>query len=197
MPGDAIVAKRQPTPLHPKGLQQAVCVDVIDLGENVEQFQKQDPRVVHKIAFVFETKHTNPMTGRPWELSREMPLSLGKKATLRKWIGDWRGSRVTQDEADEGIVLSDYVGKNALLSVEHAVSEASERTYAKITNIAPLMDGMELVEPSDEYKRSEWWGDKQGEYAAAVAKFKRQRGEGPERPIAEVLGENDDDGLLF
>jgi hypothetical protein len=193
MPGDAIVAKRTPTPLHPKGLQQAVCVDVIDLGENVEQFQKQEAKLVHKIAFVFETKHTNPVTGKPWELSREMPLSLGKKATLRKWIGDWRGSRVTQDEADEGIELIGYVGENGLLSVEHAVSEASERTYAKITNIAPLMDGMELLSPSREYERSAWWSEKQDEYAAATAKFKRARGEGPERPIAEVLAEADDD----
>ena len=196
MPGDAIVAKRTPAPLHPKGLQQAVCVDVIDLGENVEQFQRQDPRVVHKIAFVFQTKHTNPATGKPWELSREMPLSLGKKSTLRKWIGDWRGSRVTQDEADEGIALIGYVGENALLSVEHSVSEASERTYAKIANIAPLMDGMELMEPSRDYERSSWWADKQEEYAAATAKFKCGHG-GPERPVAEVLEEGDEDDLPF
>lgn len=187
---DSIIAKREPPPLHPAGPVQAVCVDVIDLGLRVQEFKGKDPKLSASVAFVFQTKKVNPATGKRFELSREMTVSFGKKANLRKFIGDWRGARVTQQESEDGIDLAVFFGSNALLGVEHQTSATTERTYANIATIGPLVEGMAELEP-DEYQRAEYWADRAAEYKKGADEFLAEQA----KPIKQRLieGAADDD----
>lgn len=73
-------------PIHPAGVAIGVCVDVIDLGEKVEQYQNYPAKIVRKVAIVFQSEEVNPETGKPFELSVERTVSFGSKAALRKFL---------------------------------------------------------------------------------------------------------------
>lgn len=150
---------------HAEGQFTAVCVDVIDLGHRVEQFQGKPPKVVQKCALVFLTN----TTGETKEIAAELTVSMGEKANLRKLLEAWRGKSYTPEQAEIGIPLNKLVGHPALLSVEHKRSGAG-RTYAKLNTIAPLPAGL-IAPQGDGYKRPDFWAEKRKEYAAEAARF--------------------------
>src|SRR3954467_4171044 len=78
------------TPM-PAGTQHVVCVDGIYLGETVDSFQGGPPKIVRKYAFVFQSADVNPETGKRYEIKREFTISMGERANLRKFLGQWRG----------------------------------------------------------------------------------------------------------
>jgi hypothetical protein len=168
---DNIMARGEPgyTPA-PEGQYQAVCADVIDLGERLEQFQGATPKIVRKVAIVFQLSEVNPDTDKPFEPSVEKTLAFGPSAGLRKFLGAWRGKAYTDAEAAAGVPLHRLVGVNAILQVEHKVS-ASGRTYAKISNIMPPMARMPKLQVRD-YERSEHWLQRRADYAQEVQRFR-------------------------
>jgi hypothetical protein len=111
---------------HPEGSYIGVCVDVIDLGSKLEQYQTNPPKVVPKVAIVFQTIEDNPDTGKPFEA-----------------------------EAAQGIPLHKLEGVNAMLIVEHKTSAAG-RTYAKIGNIAPAVKGSPKLQPRQYQRAEYW-----------------------------------------
>jgi hypothetical protein len=174
---DTITVKmeRQFTPC-PEGSQHAVCVDVIDLGEAVESYQGQAPRLARKVALVFQTDEENAETGKRYEPSIEVTASFGQKAKLRKFLSDWRGKPYTDEEALAGAPLHKLEGVNAILNVQHKTSGAG-RVYALIASIAPPMKSMVKIEPSS-YTRSDHWAKRKEEYRAKAEAFRQSNGNG-------------------
>lgn len=168
---DNIMARGEPgyTPA-PEGQYQAVCADVIDLGERLEQFQGATPKIVRKVAIVFQLSEINPDTEKPFEPSVEKTLAFGPAAGLRKFLSAWRGKAYTDAEAAAGVPLAKLVGVNAIVQIEHKVS-ASGRTYAKISNIMPPLPRMPKLTVRD-YERSDHWLQRRADYAQEVQRFR-------------------------
>lgn len=182
----------------PEGVHVAVCVDVIDLGERVESFQGKPPKIVHKLALVYQADEINPDTGKRFELSVEKTVSFGEKAGLRKWLEAWRGKPYTAEQAKAGVLLHKMEGAAGLITVAHQQSQQG-RTYAKLTNISPLPKGTVAIK-ADGYARAEFWTKRREEYAAEVAKFRAAHvparvgtGSGDEPPPYVPPAEDGDD----
>jgi hypothetical protein len=156
----------------PEGSYIGVCVDVIDLGSKLEQYQANPPKIVPKVAIVFQVAENNPDTGKPFEVHVEKTVSFHEHAGLRDFLGRWRGKTYTEQEAARGIPLHKLEGVNAMLIVEHKTSAAG-RIYARITNIAPAAKGSMKLEPSN-YTRAEFWTKKKTEYQVAVTAHRAQ-----------------------
>lgn len=145
----------KPFPIHPEGQFTAVCVDGIDLGE---QENVKFGNWSRKYAIVFQTNEINPETGKPFEISERYTVSMGEKANLRKFLGQWRGKTYTTAEAEEGAPLHKLEGVNALVQIGHNTSEATGKTYANIISIMPLPKGMPKIK-AEGYVRAEYWED--------------------------------------
>jgi hypothetical protein len=154
----------------PEGQWQAVCADVIDLGERVESYQGGTPKIVKKVAIVFQLSELNPDTERPFEPATEKTLAFGASAGLRKFLSQWRGKAYSDAEAAAGVSLAKLVGVNAIIQIEHKVSQ-SGRTYAKISNIMPPMPKMPKLAVRD-YERSEHWTQRRDDYAAEAQRHR-------------------------
>ena len=177
---------------HPEGSAFGVCVDVIDLGEKVERYQNNPPKIVPKVAIVFQSSELNPDTGNPFEVHVEKTVTFGNKAGLRDFLERWRGKAYTDAEAANGIPLHKLEGVNAMLIIEHKLSGAG-RTYAKISNIAPAAKGATKLQPRN-YQRADFWATRKAEYAKGVAEHRATQ---PAPPLAAVLAGTETDDLPF
>lgn len=153
---DQIVAKDEATyELAPPDQYQAVCVDVIDLGE---QMNERWATVQHKIAILFQLEAVNK-AGKRFEIAAKFTLSMNEKAFLRKFLGQWRGKAYSDTEAKNGVPIHKLVGVNALVSVDHT----EDGKYANIIGIAPLPKAMTArLEPLN-YTRSPRWAERKQE----------------------------------
>lgn len=176
---------------HPEGQFVARCVDTINLGERVEQFQNNPPRVVSKCALVFQTPERNPETGEQHIVHAEFTVSMNEKAGLRLLLEAWRGKTYTDEQAEAGVPVHKLVGQAALISVEHKKS-AGGRTYAKIKTISAVPKGLEVpaLEP---YTRAEFWTKRKEEYAAEVAKHRGPARDESFNDYPEALDDEGDD----
>jgi hypothetical protein len=153
----------------PEGQYVAVCVDFVNLGDTVEQYMDNPPRLVSKGVLVFQIDERNPDTGKRFEPSVEKTLTFGEKAGLRKFLESWRGKAYTPDEAKKGAPLHKLVGQCGVVTIEHKTSAAG-RVYARISNITPVMKGLAKIEPEN-YARSEHWAKKRDEYQGKARQF--------------------------
>lgn len=174
---------------HDEGQFAAVCADVIDLGERVEQFENKPAKLTHKAALVFLTN----TTGDTKDVSAEMTVSMNERATLRQFLERWRGKSYSPEQAQAGVPLNKLVGQAALISVEHKRSTKG-RTYAKIQSIAPLPAG--LAAPGlNGYTRAEFWKGRKEAYAKDAERFKQTIAKSDEPPPPD--GDDLDDDLPF
>ena len=180
---------------HPEGQYGARCVDVIDLGNRVEQYQGKPPRVAHKCALVFDAGEKNPENGEPHVVHVEFTVSMFERAGLRLFLESWRGRSYREDEARDGVPLHKLEGAAALISVEHKESKGG-RTYAKIKTISPLPKGMAPPELNG-YKRAEFWAKKKEEYAAELAKAQPKKVDDDFRDFPEAPDAYDESDLPF
>jgi hypothetical protein len=186
--------QRQFTPT-PVGTHHAVCVDIIDMGESVEQYQDQAPYLTHKVVLVFQADEQNAETGKRYEPSIEFTATFGPKSKLRKMLGAWRGKPYSDEEAMAGAPLHKLLGVNAMLNVLHKTSKA-ERTYAVIDSISPPMKSLPKI-VAHEYTRSEHWAKRKEEYAAKVAAFKTAPPAPNFNELPPALQPEDDSDLPF
>lgn len=156
---------------HPEGGYAAVCVDVVNLGERVEQYAGKPERLVPKVAVVFQTGEVNPETGELHQVSMEYTVSMGEKANLRKFLEMWRGKKYTEEQAEEGVPIHKLEGAPGYITVEHKTS-GQGRKYAILSSIIPLPKGM--VKPTlPAYTRPDFWAERKKANAEAAAKFKQ------------------------
>jgi hypothetical protein len=178
---------------HPEGQYAMLCVDVVNLGVNVESFPGQEPREVAKVAIVFASGDRQPDASLTL-VTTEMTLSANEKANLRKFLESWRGKSYTAEQAEAGLPVNKLYGQSALVSIEH-VTTRKGRKFAKIASIGPLPkampgpDGKVLIE----YERPRFLEDRKAAYAQTLAKHRLARGD--ETPMPEQPIEDEEDSL--
>ncbi len=137
-------------PVPEEGLHSAVCVDAVDLGQLETPWGPK-----HKVSLIFELE-TKDEEGRRFIVGKRFTKSLNEKASLRKFLEKWRGSKYTPDKLQQGIDLENLIGMSATLFI--VLNEKEERTYANIESVLPYknkhgdIDHFAL-QPSGEYTR--------------------------------------------
>lgn len=164
------VTGEPPRAIHPAGQFPAQCVDIIDLGENVETYQGKDPKVQHKCVVVWSTGEVNPDTGRPFEVRQEYVVSMYETANLRKMLESWRGTPYTEDEVNAGAPLHKLVGVWCMLTIANQKS-AKGRMFAKVMSVTGLHKAIPRPD-LPKYERDKFWAEKKKEYAEATAKHR-------------------------
>jgi len=117
----------------------AVCVGVIDLGEQSNEKYKN---YSNKVLMIFEIpSETVDVEGeqKPRWLSREFTVSLNEKSNLAKTLVPWLGRELTEQEEKDGFDLSVMLGKSCQLQV--IIASKEDRQYNNITAIIGLPKG--------------------------------------------------------
>lgn len=129
-------AKPKDPPVEP-GVYMAVCVGVVDLGE---QYSEKFKNYANKIKFVWALpSETIEIEGKTEErqLSKEFTISTSKKGGLRAFLESWNSKTYSDEEFGEQD-LFDQLGKPCQLQV--ALNETKE--YSNVANLMPLPKGM-------------------------------------------------------
>jgi hypothetical protein len=141
--------------LAPEGEYYAMCVGVIDLGTQEEEYGgevKEKP----KMALVFELLNLAQQNGEPFFFAEKFTVSLAANGNLRPFLKDWLGKTIQDGETMDfgntspkaGTVL---VGKYALVKVEHLTTK-SGKDYAKMVTVAQvptkLRDDCKTLKPT-------------------------------------------------
>lgn len=123
-------------PVEP-GVYVAVCVGVVDLGEQYnEKFKKYSNDVRFIWELVGETVEADGET-MPRQLSRTFTVSTSKKSNLRGFLSSWNGRQYSDEEFGEAD-LFDQLGRPCQLNV--VLSDSGE--YANVDSAIPLPKGM-------------------------------------------------------
>lgn len=156
-------------PPHPNGNFLGRCVDVIALGNRLQQYQDNPPYIAEQVVLVFGANELGE-DGKPVFLAQEYTLSGGKKAKLRKHLEGWRGKPYTDEEIKrDGIPLDKLCGQACSMNVIHKTS-AKGNVYAMIDSLARPPKGVEVPVVAG-YERGEWWEKRKEEYRAEVDRY--------------------------
>lgn len=123
------------------GVYIAVCVGVIDLGE---QYSEKYKNYSNKVQFVWELPYeTIEVEGKqePKQLSREFAVATKESSNLRSFITSWNSTKY-KDEEFLDLDLFDQVGKPCQLNV--VLNDSGE--YANVDTIMPLPKGFPAPE---------------------------------------------------
>ena len=129
-------AKPKAPPVEP-GVYMAVCVGVVDLGE---QYSEKFKNYSNKVKFVWALPgETIEIEGKTEErqLSKEFTISASKKGNLRAFLESWNGKGYSDEEFGE-VDLFDQIGKACQLQV--VLNDTGE--YSNVANLMPLPKGM-------------------------------------------------------
>ena len=129
-------AKPKAPPVEP-GVYMAVCVGVVDLGE---QYSEKFKSYSNKVKFVWALPgETIEIDGKQEErqLSKEFTISASKKSNLRGFLESWNGKTYSDEEFGE-VDLFDQIGKACQLQV--VLNDTGE--YSNVANLMPLPKGM-------------------------------------------------------
>ncbi len=119
------------------GVYMAVCVGVVDLGE---QYSEKFKNYANKVKFVWALpSELMEVDGKQEErqLSKEFTVSLSKKGGLRGFLESWN-SKTYSDEEFGDVDLFEQVGKPCQLQV--VLNETKE--YSNVANLMPIPKGM-------------------------------------------------------
>jgi len=128
--------------LIPTGPTVARCYRIIDLGTQETTWQGQVSYKA-KVMLMWELPKRLMDDGRPFSIHKEYTLSLSDKANLRKDIEQWMGTAL-KDEDTYSFDITWLLGNTALINVGHKENENSGKTYANITSLMPVPDGMDV-----------------------------------------------------
>lgn len=148
-------AKPKTPPVEP-GVYIAICIGVVDLGE---QYSEKFKNYANKVKFIWElVGETIEVDGeqKPRQLSKEFTFSISQKGSLRAFLGSWNGKEYGDEEFGE-VDLFDQIGKACQLQV--VLNETGE--YANVANLMPLPRG--VAAPATSTKPIRWdmesWDD--------------------------------------
>jgi hypothetical protein len=116
----------------------AVCVDVTPLKEYETEYG-----VKKKFKFAFEIDLIDDSRDpvQPWVVfTKPMVPSLHEKAALTKFLKDWFGRKLSEQE-NKALDLESLIGKSCSIVIAHEESQDGTRTYANIKLIMPLKNG--------------------------------------------------------
>lgn len=129
-------AKPKLPPVEP-GVYMAVCIGVIDLGE---QYSEKFKNYSNKVKFIWELpSETVEVDGNqePRQLSREFTFATSKKSNLRAFLSSWNSRTYTDEEFGE-LDLFDQIGKPCQLQV--ALNDTGE--YSNVENLMAIPKGI-------------------------------------------------------
>ena len=129
-------AKPKIPPVEP-GVYTAICVGVLDLGE---QYSEKFKNYRNEVQFVWELcGETVEVDGeqKPRQLSRTFSVAASKKSNLRGFISGWNGVQYSDDQFSD-LDLFTQVGKACQLNV--VLNDTGE--YANVDSAIPLPKGM-------------------------------------------------------
>lgn len=149
MPLTAPLPQKTQRELIPTGNYPARIYEIIELG-TVDSQWMGEPKKTHKIRIGFELptekRVFNEEKGeQPMVISKEMALSFGDLAGLRKIIEAVEGRKITDAEAVNYDVL-EILGKPLLVTVSHSEPNEQGIVYANATTFSPLIKGL-TVDP--------------------------------------------------
>jgi len=125
--------------LIPQGMHDAVNFMVVDIGT---QFNPAFGTSSRKVLLGWEFPDHRIKTDdsdRPMVSSKTFTLSLHEKATLRKTLESWRGTKFTQEQLAKGFDISKLLGVNCQIQILH--EEKNGKVYDNIANILPPKSG--------------------------------------------------------
>lgn len=129
-------AKPKTPPVEP-GVYMAVCVGVIDLGE---QYSEKFKNYSNKVKFVWALpSETIEIDGKTEErqLSKEFTFSVSKKGGLRSFLQSWNSKNYSDEEFAE-LDVFEQLGKPCQLQV--VLNDTGE--YSNVENLMPIPKGM-------------------------------------------------------
>lgn len=148
----SLKVKRKPANNIPPvdgGTYMSVCVGVIDLGEQYEQYDKQKHgKYVSECMFIFEIPSERVQVDgedKPrWLSSKRLVHSLHERSALYQMLTSWRGKPLSELELDpmgEGFDLEQMLGQPAMLTV--TVTEKDDGSkYNKIETVTGFPKGI-------------------------------------------------------
>lgn len=119
------------------GSYMAVCIGVIDLGE---QYSEKFKNYSNKVQIVFELPgEMIEVDGKrePRQLSREFSIATKKNSNLRTFLSAWNGKTYSDDDFME-LDMFDQIGRPALLNV--VLNETGE--YSNIESAIQIPKGI-------------------------------------------------------
>jgi hypothetical protein len=126
---------------HPQGAHAARVIRVVDLGTQMVQSMGQT-KFQPKVLIAWETAHlieSGEHKGKPSLITARYTASMHEKANLRKMLEDWRGMKMTDDEARK-FPMKSIIGKTCMINVVHRTN--GDQTYANVTSVFKLPPGM-------------------------------------------------------
>lgn len=137
-------AKPAVPPVEP-GVYMAACVGVIDLGEQYsEKFKNYSSKVMLTFELLGETVEIDGEE-KPRQISKIFAFSTGARSGLRKFLGDWDGRQLSDEQA-AAEDLSQRLGKTCQLQV--VLNETGDK--ANIGNVMALPKGIKTDKPKSE-----------------------------------------------
>jgi hypothetical protein len=120
----------------------AVCVDVTPLKEYETEYGVKQK---FKFAFEIELQDDSRDPVQPWVVfTKPMVPSLHEKAALTKFLKDWFGRKLT-DQENKSLDLESLIGRPASLVIGHEQSADGTKTYANIKLIMAHKAGEPLA----------------------------------------------------
>jgi hypothetical protein len=120
----------------------AVCVDVTPLKEYETEYGVKQK---FKFAFEIELQDDSRDPVQPWVVfTKPMVPSLHEKAALTKFLKDWFGRKLT-DQENKSLDLESLIGRPASLVIGHELSADGSKTYANIKLIMAHKAGEPLA----------------------------------------------------
>lgn len=120
----------------------AVCVDVTPLKEYETEYGIKQK---FKLAFEIELQDDSRDPVQPWVVfTKPMVPSLHEKAALTKFLKDWFGRKLT-DQENKSLDLESMIGRPASLVIGHEQSADGSKTYANIKLIMAHKAGEPLA----------------------------------------------------
>lgn len=119
------------------GVYMAVCVGVIDLGEQYSELFKN---YSNKVKFVWALPtEIQEIDGKKEEkqLSREFSIATKQTSKLRTFLSSWNGKAYSDDEYVE-LDLFEQIGKPCMLNV--VINESGE--YSNVDSVMPIPNGI-------------------------------------------------------
>lgn len=145
--------------LAPKGTHIARVYKFMNLGTRLQEYQGKpkdypDTLVTFTLElpnemneFEVETDGVKEKVSKPFVISREFTLSMGRKSNLRPFVEGIIGTTLSDEEAGS-FDIEQLVGMTCQATITHEQSKTDpDRKYAKLVSVAPLMKGIVAPEP--------------------------------------------------
>jgi len=141
----------------PADIHHAIAVWLYDIGTTENKWGKKSRRVVISWELPdvrIQIDHEGVVLDLPRMFSRTYPLTLGKKAGLRKDLETWRGRAFSAEEL-KGFDVKNVLGKNCMLQIIHETKEDGD-IKAKLLSIIPLVKGLTGKTPETDIRYFEF-----------------------------------------